>query len=46
MCYYIQNIEGNNPYGSATGGSFSNISCVTQTPLTFIPTVFTLMEMK
>ena len=42
MCYYIQAIEGNsNPYGSATGGSFSNISCVTQTPLTFIPTVFT-----
>tara|TARA_B100001093_G_scaffold455381_1_gene465462 strand:+ start:41500 stop:45054 length:3555 start_codon:yes stop_codon:yes gene_type:complete len=42
MCYYVQALEGyNNPYGSSTVGSLSNVSCIAQTPLTFIPTVFT-----
>ena len=42
ICYYIQAFEGENiPYGSVLGGSFSNISCISQTPLTFIPNVFT-----
>ena len=42
FCYYIQAIEGtNNPYGSSTNGSYSNIACVSQTPIIFTPSVFT-----
>ena len=42
FCYYIQAIEGNaNPYGSVYEGSYSNISCVSQTPILFVPTSFT-----
>jgi len=42
FCYYIRAIEGNlNPYGSVVEGSFSNISCVSQTPILFVPTSFT-----
>ena len=38
----IKAIEGNlNPYGSVVEGSFSNISCVSQTPILFVPTAFT-----
>ena len=32
FCYYIHAIEGNNnPYGPVNEGSFSNITCVSQT---------------
>ena len=42
FCYYIKAIEGNsNSYGSALEGSFSNISCVSQTPILFVPSSFT-----
>ena len=42
LCYYIQAFEGiSTPYGPVLDGSYSNISCVTQTALTFIPSVFT-----
>ena len=42
FCYYIEAIEGfANPYGSVSEGSFSNISCVSQTPIIFVPSVFT-----
>ena len=42
FCYYIEAIEGNNsPYGSVLEGSFSNISCISQTPIIYVPTVFT-----
>ena len=42
FCYYIKAIEGNNnPYGSVTNGSYSNISCVSQTPILFVPNSFT-----
>ena len=42
FCYYIKAIEGNNnPYGSAIEGSLSNISCVSQTPILFLPNSFT-----
>ena len=42
FCYYIEAVEGSsNPYGSTTQGSFSNISCVSQTPIIFIPNTFT-----
>ena len=42
FCYYIEAIEGNNiPYGPVTNGSLSNISCISQTPIIFIPGVFT-----
>ena len=40
FCYYIEAIEGNNtPYNAVI--SLSNISCVSQTPIIFIPSVFT-----
>jgi len=42
FCYYIKAIEGSsNPYGSVSEGSYSNISCISQTPILFIPTSFT-----
>tara|TARA_B100000963_G_scaffold97322_2_gene84038 strand:+ start:1849 stop:5277 length:3429 start_codon:yes stop_codon:yes gene_type:complete len=42
FCYYIQAIEGDNtPYGPVTEGSFSNIACISQTPILFVPSVFT-----
>jgi len=42
FCYYIKAIEGfNNPYGSSVEGSLSNISCVSQTPILFLPNTFT-----
>ena len=42
FCYYIQAIEGvSNPYGSTTLGSLSNIACVSQTPIIFVPNTFT-----
>ena len=42
FCYYIEALEGNaTPYGPVLEGSFSNISCISQTPIIFIPSVFT-----
>lgn len=42
FCYYIHAVEGNNiAYGPVTEGSFSNIVCVSQTPILFVPSVFT-----
>ena len=42
FCYYIKAIEGNgNPYGPVIEGSYSNISCVSQTPILFVPSSFT-----
>ena len=42
FCYYIKAIEGNsNPYGPSSIGSYSNISCVSQTPILFVPSSFT-----
>ena len=42
FCYYIEAVEGNStPYGPVLGGSFSNISCISQLPIVFIPSVFT-----
>ena len=42
FCYYIQAIEGTaTPYGSVAEGSLSNISCISQTPIIFIPNSFT-----
>jgi len=42
FCYYIEAVEGNTtPYGPVVEGSFSNISCVSQTPIIFVPSVFT-----
>jgi gliding motility-associated-like protein len=42
FCYYIEAVEGNTtPYGPVTEGSFSNISCVSQTPIIFVPSSFT-----
>ena len=29
------------PYGPVTEGSFSNIACISQTPILFVPSVFT-----
>ncbi len=42
FCYYIEALEGNTtPYGPVIEGSFSNISCVSQTPIVFVPSAFT-----
>jgi gliding motility-associated-like protein len=42
FCYYIEAVEGvSNPYGSSTGGSLSNITCISQTPVIFVPNTFT-----
>jgi len=42
FCYYIEAFEGDStPYGPVSGGSFSNISCISQTPSIFVPNTFT-----
>lgn len=42
FCYYIEAIEGNaNPHGPVLEGSLSNISCISQVPVIFIPNTFT-----
>ena len=42
FCYYIEAVEGvQTPYMPTLQGSFSNISCVSQTPIIFIPNTFT-----
>ena len=42
FCYYVEAIEGiATPYGPVLEGSLSNISCVSQTPIIFIPNSFT-----
>ena len=42
FCYYVEAVEGIvTPYGPVQEGSFSNISCVSQTPIIFIPNTFT-----
>jgi gliding motility-associated-like protein len=42
FCYYIKASEGNiTPYGSVSLGSYSNITCVSQTPVIFVPNTFT-----
>ena len=42
FCYYIEAIEGSiTPYGPVSEGSFSNVSCVSQTPIIFVPSAFT-----
>jgi len=42
FCYYIEAIEGNStPYGPVSEGSFSNISCISQIPIIFVPNTFT-----
>jgi len=42
FCYYIKATEGNNtPYGSTLLGSYSNISCISQTPVIYVPNTFT-----
>jgi gliding motility-associated-like protein len=42
FCYYIEAIEGTTtPYSPVLEGSFSNVSCVSQTPIIFIPSAFT-----
>ena len=42
FCYYIKASEGNNtPYGSVPLGSYSNVVCVSQTPVIYVPNTFT-----
>ena len=42
FCYYIKASEGNNtPYGSTLLGSYSNITCISQTPVIYVPNTFT-----
>jgi len=42
FCYYIKATEGNiTPYGSVPLGSYSNITCVSQTPVIYVPNTFT-----
>jgi gliding motility-associated-like protein len=42
FCYYIEAIEGNStPYGPVSEGSLSNISCISQTPIIYVPNTFT-----
>lgn len=42
FCYYIEAVEGSStPYGAVLGGSLSNIACVSQTPVVFVPNTFT-----
>ena len=42
FCYYIEAWEGDTiPYGSVNEGSLSNISCISQTPIIFVPNAFT-----
>ena len=42
FCYYIEAIEGDSTnYGPVSGGALSNVSCVSQTPIIFVPNTFT-----
>ena len=42
FCYYIEAMEGESPpYGAVSEGSSSNISCISQTPIIFVPNAFT-----
>ena len=42
FCYYIEAIEGNStPYGAVLEGSLSNLSCISQVPVIFVPNTFT-----
>ena len=42
FCYYIEAIEGTaTPYGPVLEGSLSNIVCISQTPIIFVPNTFT-----
>ena len=42
FCYYIKASEGlNNIYGPTNNGSYSNVSCISQTPIIFLPNSFT-----
>ena len=42
FCYYIKASEGNTtPYGSVSLGSYSNIACISQTPVIYVPNTFT-----
>ena len=42
FCYYLKASEGlNNIYGPTNLGSYSNISCISQTPIIFLPNSFT-----
>ena len=42
FCYYIEAIEGDStPYGPVSGGAFSNVSCISQTPIIYVPNTFT-----
>ena len=42
FCYYIKASEGSiTPYGAVPEGSVSNIACVSQTPVVYIPNTFT-----
>ncbi|MBC8299366.1 MAG: gliding motility-associated C-terminal domain-containing protein, partial [Pelagibacterales bacterium] len=42
FCYYIEAVEGiATPYGPVLEGSLSNIACVSQTPIIFVPNTFT-----
>ncbi len=42
FCYYIEAVEGiETPYWPVLEGSLSNISCISQTPVIFVPNTFT-----
>ncbi len=41
FCYYIKAIEGDNNPFSIKQNSLSNVSCVSQTPILFVPNTFT-----
>jgi gliding motility-associated-like protein len=42
FCYYIKASEGNvTPYGAVPEGSSSNIVCISQTPVVYMPNTFT-----
>ncbi|MDC3153859.1 gliding motility-associated C-terminal domain-containing protein [Bacteroidota bacterium] len=42
FCYYVKASEGlNNTYGPTNFGSYSNISCISQTPIIYLPNSFT-----
>ena len=42
FCYYIEAIEGNaTPFGAVLEGSLSNLSCISQVPVIFVPNTFT-----
>jgi gliding motility-associated-like protein len=42
FCYYIEAVEGNStPFGAVLEGSLSNLSCISQVPVIFVPNTFT-----